>query len=299
MRGSGHIGWTPNGVTSDGVFGTNGANLAAAFGPVEGLKGEIHFSDLLGLVSPPHQSMTIASINPGVPVTGGTVYYQLLADQKVQIEDGIWPFAGGRLVLDPSLLDLGTQRPRNLTFRVTGLDAAQFLQQFGFENINATGTFDGVLPMIFDAQGGRIVGGRLAARPAGGSLAYIGQLTQEDLGYWGNYAFQMLKAVNYRTLAIEMNGDLGGEMVTAIAFTGISQGEGAKSNFIVRRIAKLPIHFNVTIRAPFQQLLFSARSFYDPSILIQQNLPALIQAQEEAERQVVQPIQQQESEKKP
>ncbi|MGK6317876.1 hypothetical protein, partial [Neorhizobium sp. DT-125] len=63
---------------------------------------------------------------------------------------------------------------------------------------------------------------------------------------------------------------------------GLSQGEGAKSNFLLRRLARLPFVFNVRINAPFQQLLDSVQSWYDPSRLIERNLDALI---EEEQRQ--------------
>ena len=55
-----------------GRFGTSGLDLAAAFGPVTGVKGDILFTDLLALASAPDQVATVASINPGVPVTDGT-----------------------------------------------------------------------------------------------------------------------------------------------------------------------------------------------------------------------------------
>lgn len=282
VSGSGRIAWTPDGVTSTGRFGTSTLDLAAAFGPVTGLSGDIVFTDLLGLVSAPDQVATITTVNPGIAVENGTVRYRLTGNNRVQVEGGDWPFAGGKLTLDPTLLDFNANQQRRMTFRVVGADAATFLQQFDFDNLNATGTFDGVLPMVFDESGGRIVDGTLAAR-SGGSIAYVGTITEKDVGVWGNMAFQALRALNYRSLNITLNGPLSGEMVTAIQFAGVSQGKGTKSNFLIRRLARLPFVFNITIRAPFRQLLDSVRSYYDPSRLIQRNLPALIDEQRRRE----------------
>ena len=64
---------------------------------------------------------------------------------------------------------------------------------------------------------------------------------------------------------------------------GVGQGEGATRNFLTNQVAKLPLVFNIKITAPFRQLLTSAKGFYDPTIFIEQNLPALMRAQEEAE----------------
>ncbi len=280
IAGDARIAWSPDAVTSTGVFATEDMDLAAAFGPVEGISGKIEFTDLLNLVSAPSQSAAIAVVNPGIAVENGIVRYQLVGDQKVQVLGGEWPLAGGRMILEPTLLDFSQTTERRMTFRVEGVDAAQFVQQFEFDNLLVTGTFDGVLPMIFDARGGRIEGGELVARDGGGNVAYVGEISQENLGTWGNMAFDALKSLDYENLTINIDGPIAGEMVTAIRFAGVSQGEGASSNFITRRLARLPIIFNIRVKAPFRQLLDSVRSYYDPRRLIERNLPALLDAQE-------------------
>lgn len=295
VSGRGHIAWTPQGVTSDGVFRTHNADLAAAFGPVTGLSGEIRFTDLLGMVSAANQTATVKTIDTGVAVTDGVIHYQVLGPTKVQVSDARWPFAGGRLDLDPTLLDFADPGGRHLTFRLTGVDAAQFLQQFDFKNLNATGIFDGTLPMIFDASGGRIEKGELRVRSGGGTLAYVGELSDKDLGTWGNIAFQALKSLRYRSLDLTLNGPLAGEVITEAHFAGVSQGQGAKSNFLIRRLQRLPFVFNVKIRAPFRSLLDQAQGFYDPTILIRRKLPDLIKQQNGA----IAPVQPPASETKP
>ena len=156
VTGDARIGWGPAGVTSTGTFRTDGLDLAAAFGPVRGLAGTIRFTDLLQLESAPGQVATVASINPGVPVEDGRVVYRLLPDARIAVAGGHWPFAGGSLDLRPTTLAFGAPSERRLTFALDGVDAGRFLQQFNFGNLSATGTFDGTLPMIFDADGGTV-----------------------------------------------------------------------------------------------------------------------------------------------
>ena len=272
VAGQGRIDWTAKGVTSSGAFHTDGIDLAAAFGPVSKIVGTITFTDLLGMVTPPHQQATIAEINPGVAVSNGVVHYQLVAGQQVKVEDARWPFAGGELILDPSLLDFDQAAQRHLTFRVHALDAAAFVQQLAFPNISATGTFDGQLPMIFDQSGGRIVGGEIVARPGGGTLAYVGELTNAQLGTMGKFAFDALKKIRYNSLSIGLDGRLDGEIVSHVQFDGLRQDTG-ESTLAARLIRNLPFRFNIQIHAPFRGLMGSARAFVDPSVLLQNGVP--------------------------
>jgi hypothetical protein len=230
----------------------------------------------------------VATVNPGILVEDGVVHYRVLPDFKVAVDSARWPLAGGVLTLRPTVLDFSEEAARHLTFDIAGLDAAKFINKLEFDNLNATGTFDGTLPMIFDRDGGRIVDGSLASRSPGGTLAYNGQVSNADLGIWGGIAFDALKSIAYRTMSIQMNGKLDGEMVSEIRFDGVSRGtiKPVATGLIARvggqlatQLQRLPFIFNIRIRAPFRGLIASARSFYDPSLLIQDQLGPGFQAE--------------------
>jgi translocation and assembly module TamB len=286
VAGSGRIDWDSRGVRSSGDFATERLNFAAAFGPVTGLAGKIHFSDLLGMETPPGQLVTIEAINTGVAVENGVVRYQLLPGQVVRVEEGRWPFSGGDLVLEPTRLDFGQPIERRMTFRVAGMDAAQFVEQFEFKNIAVTGTFDGVLPMIFDIHGGRIEGGRLVVRESGGTLAYVGELSNEQLGRFGNMAFDALKSIRYGNLAIELDGSLDDEIISKVIFSGTNEAPIETRKGLLGGLVGLPFKFNITIRAPFRSLVNSAQSINNPRGLVQSTLE---QQRAKAAAQSVQP----------
>lgn len=279
VSGTGRIDWNARGVTSSGTFGTEGMDLAAAFGPAKGLKGRIVFTDLLGMVSAPHQKLTVAAINPGIEVSEGVVDYSLLPDQVLRLHDARWPFLGGTLVLEPTDLRLGIAEARRYTLTVIGIDAAKFIEKMELGNLAATGTFDGQFPLVFDANGGRIEEGTLVARAPGGNVSYVGALTYENMGAMANFAFDALKSLDYRTMTIAMRGDLEGEIVTNVRFGGVKQGAGTRRNFITKQVANLPIQFNVNIRAPFYQLITSFKAMYDPAFVKDPRTLGLVDAQ--------------------
>ncbi|HLL32232.1 MAG TPA: YdbH domain-containing protein, partial [Allosphingosinicella sp.] len=259
----------------------------------EGLSTTVHFTDLLGLVSAPGQLAEVDLIRTGIDVFDGRIRYQLLPGMRVKVEGGRWPFAGGELFLEETVLDFSKPSPRRLTFRIVGADAARFIQQLEFSNISATGTFDGIIPMVFDERGGRVEGGRLVARAPGGTLSYIGELTDKQLGVYGKLAFDALKSLRYSKLEVELNGSLAGEFVAAIQLDGVARDpvmttaprlggiKGLVAGRALRQLARVPFEFNITVRGPFRALIATARSLHDPSVLIQTSLPELIRQEQE------------------
>lgn len=267
VSGEGHIDWTADAITSSGRFSTDSLDFGAAFGPVRGLQGTVVFTDLLNLTTAPDQRLTIAAINPGIEVLAGTVQFELTDGTRLSLEDARFPFMGGELQLRPLVMDFGQPEERRYVFEITGLDAATFVAEMELSNLTATGVFDGTVPIVFDQDGnGRIEGGLLIARPGGGNVAYIGDLTYEDLGAMGNYGFSALRSLDYRQMQVGLSGDLAGEIITNFDFDGVRQGAGASRNFITRRLAKLPIQFKINVRSEnFSQLALIARGWSDPT----------------------------------
>jgi hypothetical protein len=266
ITGTGRIDWTEAGVTSSGRFSSDSLDFAAAFGPVKGASGTVEFTDLINLTTAPNQRLRIASVNPGIEVTGGELVFSLTGGKLLGVQGATWPFMGGTLTLRPVDLNLGISEARSYVFEIHGLDAAQFVERLELANISATGIFDGEVPIVFDAQGnGSIRNGELVSRPPGGNIAYVGELTYKDLGAIANFAFGALRSLDYDRMRVVMNGNLAGEIITELRFQGVRQGEGAEQNFVTRQIAGLPLEFRINIRAQFAQLLTSLRSLYDPA----------------------------------
>ncbi|HUQ12773.1 MAG TPA: YdbH domain-containing protein [Novosphingobium sp.] len=315
VMGTGRINWGPRGVTSTGRFSTDNLDFAAAFGPVKGLSGTVEFTDLLGLVTAPDQEVRIAAINPGIEVTEGVVRFSLNGS-RLSLNRASWPFLGGTLTLAPTTLNLGVSEARKYVLIIEGLDSARFVERMGLANLQATGIFDGELPLVFSAGAagdqaaaalgtvlgigtpegvaaaqsspgsGRIVGGLLTSRPPGGNVSYIGELTYRDLSAMANFAFQTLRSLDYRTMTIALDGTLEGEIVTRVKFDGVKQGAGAKRNILTRAVGDLPIQMNVNIRAPFYQLITSLKAMYDPAFVKDPRVLGLI---DEAGRPIARP----------
>ncbi len=271
LKGQGRINWSGGGkITSTGDFSTANMSLAAPFGPVTGLTTSLHFTDLLGLETAPGQVAAIRSMNPGIQVDNGVIRYQLLRDQLVKVERGEWPFMGGRLILEETVLNFGAPSQKRLTFRVEGFNADTFVDTLGFPGIEITGIFDGVLPMIFDESGGRIVGGRLDSRLPGGRLTYVGSTPK--LGLPARLALQLLTDLRYRSLIVRLDGDLAGEFGTRLTFDQVALGEGRVAG-LLRSINRIPFKFNVSIKGPFRALINMSKGFRDPTQVIAPVLP--------------------------
>jgi hypothetical protein len=269
VTGTGRIDWRGGKVTSRGTFATEDFDFAAAFGPVRGLSGKVEFNDLIDLTTAPDQRVTIAAINPGVEVLAGTVQFELKNGTLLALEDARFPFMGGTLTMRPLVMDFSRPEERRYIFEIVGLDAARFVAQMELTNISATGIFDGTVPVVFDADGrGRIESGVLIARAGGGNVAYIGELSYEDLGTMGNYAFSALRSLDYRQMSVGLGGQLDGEIITSFEFDGVRQGAGTSRNFVTRRLARLPIRFRVNVRSEnFYELATMVRSFWDAEYL--------------------------------
>ena len=267
--GSGRFDWTGDSLTSRGTVRVDHVSLAtASLGPVDDVAGTVVFDDLLAMTTPAGQTLTIKRINPGVAVDDGVVFFRMLAPDAAAIESIRWPYAGGALTLAPVVIRSGDLR-RDFLLSVDGLDAQLFLQKFEIKDVNVTGIFDGRLPLVFADGHGRIVAGSLVARAGGGLVQYVGAVGGEDLGAGARLAFDALRRLRYKSLTLDLDGDLDGELVTQLRFTGTNEAQTTLGGGpLPIKATGLPFKFNVTVRAPFRALLGTASSFSDVRPLI-------------------------------
>lgn len=277
VSGTGRFAWTADTLTSTGTARIDHVSLAtASLGPVDDIAGNLVFDDLLAMTTPPGQVLTIKRINPGVAVEDGTVVFRMLAPDAAAIAGIGWPYAGGNLTLAPVTIR-GTDVRRDFLLTVDGLDAELFLQKFEIKNLNVTGRFDGRLPLVFENGKGRLEAGRLVAREGGGLVQYVGEVGNEQLGAGAKLAFDALRRLRYKSLALDLDGDLDGELVTQLRFAGTNETAATLGGGpLPIRATGLPFKFSVTVRAPFRALLGTAASFSDVRPLIR---PAAEQVQ--------------------
>jgi hypothetical protein len=246
-------------------------NLASAgLGTVEGLDGTINFDDFAQLTTPPGQVIHAGLINPGIPVRDGVIHFQMLPNLDVRIESAEWPFSGGTLSIAPATLSFTGEETR-LTLALAHVDVATLTQEMNVKGLNATGEVQGRFPLIFTKLGGRIENGELTASKPG-VIRYDGGFDQT--GGAAKLAFGALRAFRYDSLGLKLNGDLGGDLVTQIAFSGVNR-EPVKTGGPAGGVGLvgLPFKFNVTVRAPFVSLARTAAGISDARSLLNQAEP--------------------------
>ncbi len=269
--------WNSDGFRTGGHVTLADVNLnAASLGPVTGLSGDIAFDDLALMTTPPGQTLTIKRLNPGVIVDNGVITFQMLAHDRVRMESASWPFAGGVLSVDPQIVQIGDDEFR-MTLSLNDVDVARLLRQLDLKDLTATGTVEGSFPLIFSRDGGAIDGiGVLRAAPGGGTINYTGSAGGGLVGA-PQIAFEALRSFAYDDLTLELSGQLDGELVSAIRFTGVNREPVDVTTGAVAapipglgrvRATGLPFRFTVSVRAPFRRLMQTSEGIQDARPLV-------------------------------
>jgi len=127
--------------------------------------------------------------------------------------------------------------------------------------------------MIFDENGGRVVGGRLDSREPGGQFNYNG--TKPKAGIAVGLAFDLLSNMRYHQMTIRLDGDLAGEFASRFEIGEVSLGNrgGFVAGLVRNAVKKVPLKVNLSVHGPFRALIQMAKGFKDPTSVIQPVLP--------------------------
>jgi hypothetical protein len=180
----------------------------------------------------------------------------------------------------PATVTLGSRETR-LNLLLRDIDVALLLQHLKAPDLTATGRVEGEFPLLLTSTAALVEQGTLRAAIGGGTIAYVGRARVEARGI-ARIAFEALSSFRYDSLALELNGDLGGDVIAAIVFTGHNQAalnmtSATPAAFIpVVGRPGIPFKFNVRITAPFRTLAQTAAGISDPAIHVRRALDPVL-----------------------
>jgi len=274
-----HVGWTRDAMESSAQVRLNGVSLASATIPViNDVHGEIVFDDLFAMTTPPGQEVRVGELNPGIAVRDGRMRFQLKPKGVIAIELAEFAFASGVLSMRPEEITLGADETE-IALYLRDVDAAALIQQLNIPDLQVTGRIEGSFPLRLTRQSAIVTNGVLRT-VGGGRLAYTGAAGEHTEGVT-RVAFDALRDFRYEALGLTLNGDLNGEVVSDILFSGENVGEPIDLSSIadlpgVGRVTMLgvPFRFNVKVTAPFRRLADTAATIINPGSLINRQTPA-------------------------
>ena len=274
------ITWTREQVLGAGRVRIDGVSLATSTIPiVNDVRGEVFFDDLFELTTPPSQHVTVGELNPGIAVRNGRVGFQLLRDReagqdhRVAIEEAEFDFASGSLGLTPTIITLGADETEFL-LTLRNVQAAELLSALNIPDVTATGQIEGSFPLTLTRRSALVNGGVLRAQGEGGVISYTGDAGADATGV-SRLAFDALRRFNYDSLHLTLDGDLNGDVVSSIEFSGRNSGQPVDLGPVAPvpglgrvTVRGVPFQFNVRVEAPFRRLAQTAATITDPGALI-------------------------------
>lgn len=269
VAGTVGIAWDPQKTLQTGAdLILNGLTFSTLAGPVTGLSGRIAFADLLTQRTDGVQTITIAEFNPGVPMLAGQVGFSLPGNNSLTVDSAAWPFAGGRLYVEPTTL-LFSDPVQRFDVQVAEIDLNRFLRLTEIKDLEVTGTASGRFPMVLEDGVAAIRGGYLEADGRGGGVRYTGvdpSPPPPPRTWWQRLTGQpppppqgiglavaALRNLDYRVLRVTVDGRLTGDIDVGVALEG--------NNTDV--LSGVPFKFKVNANVPFGRLL-GLRRYIDP-----------------------------------
>ncbi len=244
--------WGPDILQSKGTLTLAEVTFAAADVTVDGLDSRITFDGLLPPATPPGQTITIRQIDPALPLDDVTVRFQAEPawPPRLRVAEAGARFAGGRLGVDPTVLDL-SRSSHDLGIVVDGVDLELLLGLLKVEDVSATGRLGGTIPVTVADGTAVVTNGRLAA-DGPGVLRVRSAAARSALGGAGESVALMLSALEdfrYDSLTATLNIGTAGNVAVMIRMRGHNPAV----------LDGYPFAFNIGLDGNLSELLIALR----------------------------------------
>ena len=187
------------------------------------------------------------------------------SDWVIAIESASWEFAGGTLTTKGTVDRLAPKQ--ELTVLAKGLDLAKLISLVNLEGLSGTGTLDGKLPIVREADAIKIRKAELHSVGKGGVIRYRPEASVASLGVADDQfatALAVLENFHYERIGIAIDGDPSGEAAVQIRL------EGSNPDYENGRA----VEFNMPVEAPFSELFRTQIYFFRIPELLEERVRA-------------------------
>ncbi|MSP93976.1 MAG: hypothetical protein EXR00_01795 [Alphaproteobacteria bacterium] len=164
---TGRLGWSKDGITSDGRVVSTGLGLQSAAGGVRGVSFNLKLDSLLPLAVAPAQSITAQRIDTFVPIENIAAQFTY-TPESFRLDSASAAVAGGRLVLDPLSYNFASASTTRGVVHLENLNVEPLIEAAGLTGrVTSNAKIGGNVPFTLSPEGLRFDNGRVAAIGAG------------------------------------------------------------------------------------------------------------------------------------
>lgn len=247
LAATGRIAWTRTGLDSGGEILLDGVGGLVGPVTVAGVNGVVRLSSLSPLVIPAGQTLAVALLDVGVPLTEGEIAFGRDDGGRLSVQRAQWQWAGGTVRAEPFTLRAGST-DTTAGLLAEGVDLGRLLDLVAVDGLAATGRLDGRIPVRVRDGTVRIEDGTLRAQGPG-TISYDPADPPSFLDGDPGSATDLLRGAltdfRYTGLVLMVDGTAGGELGVRLTI------EGANPQFY----DGYPVKLNLNVSGALDRIL--------------------------------------------
>src|SRR5690606_28463755 len=193
-----------------------------------------------GFVSDGMQAVSIASIDPGMPINNITFRYQLDTRDSLLTVAGLQAsMFSGSLAASDIRFDIASVST-DFELQLQAIDLTRILSLASYDGVRATGLFSGSIPISIANGTIAVADGSITVQPPGGSIHYISPTGPNSGNVSLDLVNQALSNYQYDVLQAEVNYLPDGELSLAMQLQGGNPDMGQRINLNLNITDNIP-----------------------------------------------------------
>jgi hypothetical protein len=224
LHANAHVQWSKRGVdNSRGKVELKNISFVNESVKVNGLNALLNLNNLLSPSSGPKQTITIQSIDPGIPLEDLLVSYQIksMDSSQIVLEKAQFSIMDGTVSLQPTIIDSDAVRS-DMLINIDNINLADFFDLIQVEGFAATGHLGGNIPITLENGQIAIKNGHLAAKSPG-VLRLNSEKAAKALAGTGEEMKLLLQALqdfHYTELSLKLDKSFSHDLIAKLSVLG-------------------------------------------------------------------------------